>query len=123
MATPVRMRATLRLAAALATASAAAGCAFVPRAQLDDCHKLSRTLQAETARLKDANVSLRSRERDLAERSVDDARRIAALEEANQRLESSILAYQQDRDRLAAAFDRIQADLQAPPSPQQARRD
>ena len=110
------------LAPALAGILAAAGCGIVPRTQLDECHKLSRTLQAETARLKDANLALAAQNRDYAGRSVDDARRISSLEDQNRLYRQSILGYQQERDRMVAAYDRLKADLQTPAAPRQASR-
>ena len=118
-----RARPAWRLALAAALASGSAGCGLVPRRQLDECHTLSRTLQAETTRLKDANLALAAKNRDYADRSVDDGRRIAALEEKNRLFEQSILGYQQERDRMVAAFDKLKADLQSPPAPRQASRD
>ncbi len=63
-----RLRGALRrgLVPALAGVLAAAGCGLVPRTQLDECHKLSRTLQADAARLKDANLALAAQNRDYA---------------------------------------------------------
>ena len=116
----VRLRTILAVAA---VASATAGSNVVPRAQLDDAHKVVRNLRAEADQLRDTNLDLTARNRDFAERSVDDGRRIATLETANRRLEDSVLAYQKDREKLAASFDHLQADLQAPSSPKQARRD
>ena len=117
----VRLRTILAVAA---VASSTAGCNVVPRAQLDDAHKVVRNLRAESDQLRDTNLALTAQNRDYAERSVDDARRIAALETANRRLEDSVLAYQKDREKLAASFDHLQADLQAPAAaPRQARRD
>jgi chemotaxis protein MotB len=88
-----------------------AGCSFVPQARLDDCHRLSQTLQAENARLKDTTVSLRSQNQDLNQRAVDDARRLRLQEEEIQRLAESVTAYQEERDQLAAAFERIKSQI------------
>ena len=57
-----------------------AGCSLVPKSRLDECHRLSQTLQAENARLKDTTVSLRSQNQDLTQRAVDDARRLRLQE-------------------------------------------
>jgi len=120
-----RLRGALRrgLVPALAGVLASAGCGLVPRTQLDECHKLSRTLQADAARLKDANLALAAQNRDYAGRSVDDARRITSLEDHNRLYRQSVLGYQQERDRMVAAYDRLKADLQSPPGPRQASRD
>jgi hypothetical protein len=89
------------------------GCSMVPRNELADCAKRCRVLQAEAGQLKDETLSLRSQNRDLSQRAVDDGKRTQVLEEANRRLEESVAAYQHDRDELAAAFDRLQAQLQS----------
>lgn len=99
------------------------GCAFVPKSQLEECHRVSRSLEVETARLKDSVLTLRGENRDLSQRAIDDAQRIASLEEANKGLEKSVVAYQQDRDRIAAGYNRLKSQLQETPPPRQARRD
>jgi chemotaxis protein MotB len=103
----------IRLALALSAATLAAGCGLVPKAQLDDCHKLSRTLQEETGQLKDVNLRLRAENQDLAQRTVEDARRLKVLDEENQRLERSVLAYQEERDHLLATFEQFQRQITA----------
>ena len=90
-----------------------AGCAMVPKSKLDDCHRESQAVQIETSQLKDAAVRLRDQNRDYAQRAVDDARRLRTLEEANARLEASVLAYQEDVRRMEAAVDRISRTVQA----------
>src|SRR4051794_1461955 len=92
---------------ALACTGLTTGCAIVPRSRLEECHKLSQTLQAENSRLKDSLVSLQARNQDLDERASDDARRLQALHETNERLERSVLAYQDEREQLALAFERL----------------
>ncbi len=119
MAKPVWKRAILGLFAPWALA----GCALVPRSQLDECHRASRGLEVETARLKDSALTLRNQNRDLSQRAVDDAQRLAALEESNQALERSVVAYQKDRDRIAATFERLKSQLQDASPPRQAGRD
>jgi hypothetical protein len=101
-------RSFLLLAGAL---MAAAGCRMAPRQQLDDCHKLSQTLRSENAQLKDEMLALRSQNQDFSERAVDDARRLAQLEESNQRLETSVQAYQDERSRLESAYKELCASL------------
>ncbi|MGE3821463.1 MAG: hypothetical protein AB7I30_18795 [Isosphaeraceae bacterium] len=112
---------TLRLAsfATALLAGLGSGCGVVPRSKLDECHRLSQTLRSENGRLKDATMALRSRNQDLSERAVDDARRLTAQDEALQRLEKSVIAYQSERDALAAAFNELkrQVRLSANPRP------
>ena len=79
--------------------------------QLDECHKLSQTLRSENAQLKDQTLALRSQNQDFSERAVDDARRLAQLEESNQRLETSVQAYQDERSRLESAYKELLASL------------
>ncbi len=101
-----------RLTLLLAGASmAAAGCQVAPRQQLDECHKLSQTLRSENAQLKDQMLVLRSQNEDFSERAVDDARRLAQLEESNQQLETSVQAYQDERSRLESAYKELLASL------------
>ena len=101
-----------RLTLLLAGASlAAAGCQVAPRQQLDQCHKLSQTLRSENAQLKDQMLVLRSQNEDFSERAVDDARRLAQLEESNQQLEISVQAYQDERSRLESAYKELLATL------------
>ncbi len=101
-----------RLSLLLAGVSmAAAGCRVAPRQQLDECHKLSQTLRSENAQLKDQTLALRSQNQDFSERAVDDARRLAQLEESNQRLETSVQAYQDERSRLESAYKELLASL------------
>ena len=56
-------------------------------------------------------LALRSQNQDLSERAVDDARRLALLETANERLETSVQAYQDERMRLEAAYKELRASL------------
>jgi hypothetical protein len=101
-------RAPLVLAAAAFVAS---GCRMAPRQEIDDCHRLSQTLRSENAGLKDQMLALRSQNQDFSERAVDDARRLAQLETSNQRLETSVQAYQDERTRLEAAYKELRASL------------
>jgi chromosome segregation ATPase len=87
------------------------GCALAPRAQVDECHQLSRTLRSENARLKDQILVLKAENRDYAERAEDDSRRLAVQDEAIERFESSVRAYQDDRARLEAAYHQLTASL------------
>src|SRR5262249_27241182 len=106
-----------RSAMVATSACLAVGCGLVPKARLEECHKQCQSLQAETNQLKDITLKLRSHNQDLAQRAVDDARRIKALDEVNARLERSVLAYQSERDEMAAAFERFKAQLRASADP------
>ncbi|HEV3168349.1 MAG TPA: hypothetical protein VGZ22_30370 [Isosphaeraceae bacterium] len=103
----------LRLAMILSSSVLVAGCSLVPREKLDECHKLSRSIQDENAQLKDVTLKLRAHNQDLAQRAVDDAQRIKSLDESNQRLESSVVAYQRERDQLSSAFEQFKRQLTA----------
>lgn len=101
----------------LGLAALSAGCALAPKSQLDQCHKLCRSLQAETSQLKDATLTLRAHNQDLAQRSVADSQRIEELERDHRRLERSIVAYQEERDQLAASFERMKRQIEAAADP------
>lgn len=94
-----------------------AGCGVVPRSKLDECHQLSQTLRSENGRLKDVTVALRSQNQDLSERAVDDSRRLSAQDEALERLEKSVIAYQAERDTLAAAFNDLKRQVRLSVNP------
>lgn len=104
----------------IAAAFPSAGCSLVPTSRLDDCHKLSQTLQTENSRLKDLALKHRSQNRDLTQRAVDDADRLRKQDEAIARLEQSVQAYQDEREQMAAAFERIKGKIQAAADPQRA---
>ncbi len=87
------------------------GCRMAPQQDLEECHRLSQTLRSENAGLKDQMLALRSQNQDLSERAVDDARRLALLEASNQRLETSVQAYQDERSRLEDAYKQLRASL------------
>ena len=57
------------------------------------------------------HARIRSQNRDLSERAVDDARRLAQLEDVNTRLETSVQAYQDERSRLESAYRDLRASL------------
>src|SRR5262245_10626625 len=97
------MRRRLWLWPAGLLALAISGCAATPSSRLADARAQIVALREENARWRDQVAALKARNRDIAERAVEDARRIAALEEANGRLEQSIGGYQQERDELHAA--------------------
>jgi chemotaxis protein MotB len=90
-----------------------AGCSLVPQSRLEDCHMRCQTLQAEVSRLKDEALGLRGENRDLSQRALDDARHIRTLEQANERLERSVTAYQSERDKLVEAYDQFNRQVQA----------
>lgn len=92
------------------------GCGFVPRSRLDDAARLVQGLRTENAQLKDANLGLKTQNQDLAQRAVDDARAIEALEATNAQYERSIAEYQDDRQRMRAAFGDLK-DSVRPGSP------
>lgn len=89
------------------------GCGFVPTNRLNDSQKLSQSLQAETSKLKDAIVRLRAQNQELARRSSDDLRTMQDQAETIKRLETSIVAYQKDREQMAAELDRIRQGVRA----------
>ena len=91
------------------------GC-LVPKSSLDECHKLSQTLQARNSQLKDSVVSLRSQNQDLVERAGDDSRQIQVQAEAIERLERSVMAYQKERELLARSFDELKRQVRDPMS-------
>ncbi len=104
-----RARAGLLVLAALCLAPS--GCALVSQGRLDESQKLSQTLRSENTRLRDQILALEGQNRDLSERAVDDARRIAAQDDAIEHLEKSVMAYQDDRRKLESAYRRLVASL------------
>ncbi len=95
----------------VALAVAGPGCRMVSRDQVEECHRLSQTLRTENAQLKDQVLALRSQNHDLSDRSVDDIRRMAQLEDVNRQLETSVRAYQDERSRLESAYKELRASL------------
>lgn len=93
---------------------ASGGCAIVPKSRMDECQRLTQTLRAENARLKDRVLAVQGQNRDYAERAVDDARRLATQDDAIERLEHSVQAYQDERARLEAAYKKLASNLGAP---------
>ncbi len=87
------------------------GCAVAPAARLDESQRLVQSLRVENARLKDQALGLEAQNRDYADRALDDLRRLTARDQAIERLERSVQAYQEDRDRLAAAYRRLAIGL------------
>ncbi len=111
-----RTTALARLAAALIAAAALPACAVVPRSQLDESLQVTRSLRAENARLKDQVIDLQAQNRDASDRALDDLRRLAIRDEAIERLRHSVQQYQDDRDRLEAAYQRLAASLGRSPA-------
>ena len=95
----------------LAILAIGAGCSMVPRSQVAECQRASQTLRTENARLKDRVLAFQTQNRDLADRAVDDGRRLAAQEETIDRLQKTTLAFQNDVSRLEAAFKQLTANL------------
>jgi len=91
---------------------ASAGCSSWPwKSGGRDAERLTRVIHAENARLKDVVVQLRSSNEDMAQRSLDDAARIARLEEDNEQFRMSIAAYQTERERMARSFQSLQEQV------------
>jgi hypothetical protein len=84
---------------------------------LDEYQGLTQALRSENARLKDQVLALQGQNRDYADRAVDDLRRSAAQDQAIERLEQSVQAYQEDRDQLHEAYERLTSSLGMRPSP------
>ncbi len=112
----------LRLCAlAILMALIVPGCAAVPTSRLGESQRLTKNLRAENARLQDQVVALQAQNRDAADRAVDDLRRLSARDEAIERLQKSVQGYQDDRDRLADAYQRLASSLDRPTDPAMAR--
>lgn len=89
------------------------GCASVPRSQMEESRQQVVSLRAELAQTKDLAAKLRTQNREIAARAVEDARRIATLEDSNQALEDSVLAYQDEREKYAESLRAIQSGVLA----------
>jgi outer membrane protein OmpA-like peptidoglycan-associated protein len=92
----------LLLAVALAP-----GCGLAPKSRLDDAAKVTQALRAENSQLRDQALRLKGQNDDLAERSLADSRRVAALEQAVDRLETSTQGYIDEREELVDKFQRF----------------
>ena len=90
------------------------GCGIVPRSRMDECQRLTQTLRSENARLKDRILAVQGQNRDYAERASDDARRLATQDDAIERLEHSVQAYQDTIARLEAAYKKFASNLGSP---------
>jgi hypothetical protein len=104
---------TWRAAILLGLTAGGAGCTWLPAGRLEDCRKECQALRTESARWKDVATNLRHKNSDLALRAVEDARQIRRLDEANRRLDSSILAYQEEFERISHDFAEIESQVQA----------
>jgi len=111
---------TARLGLILSLGAAATGCALVPKTRLDDAAKVTQALRAENAQLRDQTLSLKGENADLSDRALGDTRRIAALEQSVDRLETSVQGYIDEREDLVDKFQRFrrlaQASAASPPS-------
>jgi len=90
------------------------GCAVVPNSRLEESRRLAQSVRTENARLKDQVLALQAQNRDYADRALDDLRRLTARDEAIARLERSVQAYQDERDRLEGAYRRLTMSLGRP---------
>jgi chromosome segregation ATPase len=104
-------------ALALAGTLLAQGCAVVPKSRFDQAEKLVQSLRSENAQLKDSAVTVKVQNQDLAQRAVDDAKAIKALEVANDQYEQSIQGYQDEREQLRAAFDALKSQVRTATGP------
>ena len=87
------------------------GCASAPRSALDESRGQTLALRAELVQAKDTAAKLRTQNRDITARAIEDSRRLATLEETTDRLEKSVVAYQQERDEYAVALERINHEV------------
>ncbi len=101
----------LALATTAVALAGVTGCGLVPQSRLDECHRVTQQIRADNSRLKDLALDLRAQNQDLSQRAVDDARRLAAEQEAREHLENSVQAYQAERDKLAAAFEVLKSQI------------
>jgi outer membrane protein OmpA-like peptidoglycan-associated protein len=106
MVQPDRAPAKIARAGLLASL-ALTGCAVVPKSRLDEAAKVTQALRAENAQLRDQALSLRSDNEDLSERALGDARRIAALEQSVDRLETSVQGYIDEREDMVDKYERF----------------
>lgn len=77
-----------------------------------EAERLTRVIHTENARLKDLVVQFRSSNEDMAQRALDDSRRLERLTEENDALRTSVAAYQAERERMARAFQSLQQQVQ-----------
>jgi len=84
-----------------------AGCAVVPRAQLEQSRKFSQALQAEVIQRRDLETRLRAQNSDLEARAVADLKQVNSLEDYIERQERAIAELRDDRDRMEADLERV----------------
>jgi outer membrane protein OmpA-like peptidoglycan-associated protein len=107
-----RMRVRMWAAAICASAMAGAnGCGLASRSKTDEFQRVAQNLRAENNRLRDVALDLRSRNQDLNQRAVVDAKRITAQQEAVEQLEESVHGYQAEREKMAAAYDALERQV------------
>jgi hypothetical protein len=109
--TPDIFRPLRRAALTLVVAITPSGCGVVSQRKLDDSRLRIQALQAENEQLRDVALKARNENRDMGQRALEDARRMRALEEANRRLERSILAYQDETKQMAALLDQLRSQV------------
>ncbi len=107
----MRKQALRRVAMLGPIALASVGCASVPRGQVEEARGQVLALRTELAQTKDVAAKLRTQNREISARAVEDSRRLTSLEESNERLEQSVASYQQEREQYAAALDRIKREI------------
>lgn len=112
-----RWRGTRLGALAVALSSAIAGCRFTDQTRVVDPQQLTSALQAENARLKDQNADLLAKNERLIERAGDDAKRLREALDDKQRFEAAVRGYQNERERLADAFERFKTEAVATSAP------
>jgi chromosome segregation ATPase len=77
-----------------------------------EAERLTRVIHNENARLKDLVVQMQATREDMAQRAIDDNRRIESLAQENEVLRNSVVAYQSERERMARAFQTLQQQVQ-----------
>jgi len=93
---------------------ASSGCALLSSGPTEENRRQTAALRAELARSKDEIAKLRTQNRELTSRSMEDSRRLATLETSNDQLQKSVSAYQDERDQMANAFDQLKSSVRAP---------
>lgn len=107
-----KIRTILLVGVGVATLTSA-GCGFVPEGRLGECHKMSRALQAENARLKDKYLTTKAQNDELTLRSLDDERQLRAKDEVIASMSQSVAEYQKDREQTEKAVERMKSALQS----------
>ena len=113
-----------RLALAVLTMSnIGIGCALAPKSQLEDARKRVQSLQADNQRLREVALNIRGRNRELAQRAIDDARLLQAREDAVREYETSLAAARADREELLGLVDEIRTQVRSASSGSNPRRE